>query len=323
MNADDLHRRRLASWGQTPETRVPDPGAAAEFIDRVGVATLFPASPEVPNLFHAHVGDPEAGTESTWDSPSGHVYGWRWELGRAEAAFYTAIVRGRPTWVSWPLLPTVLRLRGELRSPETLYEGGELSADARRIVDALEAAGGVLSTGDLRQAAGFPTGKAQRAAYLRAVQELDSRLLLAKAFSPDADDQDMRHALVRARYPDAITAAERMTPDEALDRLLTTYLPQAVYAVPATLARHLGVPLPALRSGFDRLVARGKAIPIALGAKRDGYAWTEGARGTRRDIRWMRSSEHRRFSMSKGGRWRRRGCARSAPGGRARRWSRL
>ena len=60
----DVHYRRLVNWGQTPETRLPDPDAAAAFVDRVGLATLFPASPEIPNLFHAHVGDPNATTES-------------------------------------------------------------------------------------------------------------------------------------------------------------------------------------------------------------------------------------------------------------------
>ena len=40
-----------------------------------------------------------------WDSPAGEVYVWRWALGRKEVAFYSAIVRKRPTWVSWTLLP--------------------------------------------------------------------------------------------------------------------------------------------------------------------------------------------------------------------------
>src|SRR3954463_2881298 len=107
-----LEERRRAGWSQTPVTRIADPEAAVALIERVGVATLFPASPEIPNLFHAYMGDPDAPTASEWDSPSGHVYGWRWTLGRMQAAFYTAIVRDRPTWVSWSMLPVILRLRG-------------------------------------------------------------------------------------------------------------------------------------------------------------------------------------------------------------------
>jgi hypothetical protein len=134
----------------------------------------------------------------------------------------------------------------------------------------------VLSTADLRRQAGFPTGKPQRAAYLKAVQELDSRLLLAKVFSPGGDETDMHHALVRTRYPKHATAAERLTRDAALDIFLTTYLASSVYAVPATLAKHLKLPEAELRSGLDRLVAAGRASALAtLHERADQYLWRE------------------------------------------------
>jgi hypothetical protein len=272
LSDESLGAQRLESWCQTPAHRIPDPETAARFIERVGIATLFPASPEVPNLFHAYTGDPDAPTSSEWDSPAGHVYGWRWDLGRQEAAFYSAIVRKRPTWVSWEVLPAILRLRGELRTPDELFDLGALSANAYRIAQALEESGGVLSTGDLRREAGFPTGKEHRAAYLKAVEELDTRLLLAKVFS--RDDLDMRHALVAVRYPEHVEAAERLSREEALDRLLQTYLPHAVYAAPTVLGRHLGVEEGELRMGLDSLAERGLARPVAVSGYRDScYAW--------------------------------------------------
>ena len=257
-----VEARRRERWCQTAQSRVAGPEEATRLIERVGIATLFPASPEVPNLFHAYVGDSSAQTSSQWDSPSGHVYGWRWALGRREAAFYSALVRGRPTWISWALFPAILRLCGELRTPDELYDAGGLSGDAYRIAQALDAAGGVLSTGELRRQAGFPTGKSQRAAYLKAVDELDNRLLLAKVFS--ADDDDMRHALVRARYPEHVAAAEKMPRVDALDAFLTTYLPAAVYAMPAVLAKHLKLPEAELRAGLDRLANAGRVTTLAL-----------------------------------------------------------
>jgi len=267
-----LYQQRLENWRQTPERRIHGPEEAAAFIDVVGVATLYPASPEAPNLFHAYMGDPDAATDSGHDSPSGQVYGWRWALGRAEAAFYSAIVRKRPTWVRWDLLPAVIRLRGELRAPEDLYRSGELSDGAHRIAAALSGAGGVLSTGELRREAGFPTGKAERAAYLRAVEELDTRLLLAKVFSPD--DLEMRHALVRTRYPEAVAAAEGLGREAALERFLEVCLPPAVYAAPTPLARHLGLPVEELRAGLDRLVEQGRAQRVSVpGYKGECYEW--------------------------------------------------
>ena len=274
MDQHALHAQRLERGGQTPGTRIGGPEGAVALIERVGVATLFPASAEVPNLYHAYMGDPEARTDSGHDSPSGEVYGWRWALGRREAAFYTAIVRNRPTWVGWALLPAVLRLRGELRGAPELHEAGELSGNALRVAQALEAAGGVLSTGELRREAGFPTGKDQRAAYLKAVEELDTRLLLAKVFA--AGDDDMRHALVRARYPEQVAAAEKLTREEALARVLAVYLPPAVYAVPAVLAKDLRLPEAELRAGLGRLVEAGRAVEVELsGQKGTCYVWAE------------------------------------------------
>jgi hypothetical protein len=226
------------------------------FIEHVGIATLFPASPEVPNLFHAYLGDPEAKTDSRHDSPSGEVYSWRWTLGRQNAAFYCVLVHGRPTWVSWALFPAMLRLCAELRAPAELYERGELSADAFRIAQALAAAGGTLSTGELRKQANFPTGKEQRAAYLKAVDELDRLLLLAKVFSPD--DDEMRHALTRILYPRQVEIAAHMARGEAMDEFLGVYLPEAGYVVPAVLAKHVRL-LPAeLEAGLRRRESRGQ-----------------------------------------------------------------
>jgi hypothetical protein len=273
---DQLTALRLARWCQTAQTRLAGPGDAARLIEQVGIATLYPVSPVIPNLFHAYLGDPEAATDSGHDTPSGEVYTWRWVLGRQHAAFYSALLRGRPTWVSWALLPAVLRLWGEQRAPADLYAAGVLSADAARVARALEAAGGALSTGELRRQAGFPTGKPQRAAYLRAVRELDRRLLLAKVFAVGEGEPDMHHALVRARYPEHVKAAERLTRDEALDAVLATYLASAVYAVPGTLAKQLVMPEPDLRASLERLVARDRATVDAGPPERaDRYLWRE------------------------------------------------
>lgn len=274
LDMEALRQRRLCQWRQTAETRLPGPEAAAELIERAGIATLFPASPELPNLYHAYSGDAGATVASEWDSPAGEVYTWRWVLGRRAVAFYTAIVRNRPTWVSWRLLPALLRLRGELRALDEVFDGGEISEHAYRVAQALEESGGVLGTGELRRQAGFPTGKTQRAAYLKAVEELDTRLLLAKVFGQD--DEEMRHALVGVRYPEHVAAAERLSRADALDQMLAAYLPSAVYAVPTPLARHLKLPEAELRAGLNRLVDAGHAVTTVLpGQSGVCYVWTD------------------------------------------------
>jgi hypothetical protein len=253
------HARRLEQWGQTPATRLQDAAGAAAFLSRVGVASLFPAAPEIPNLYHAHTGDPSSRPEAKWDSPAGRVYGWRWALGRPAVACYTTLVQRRPTWITWELLPAVLRLRDAVRPPAVVRTSGELSAGAARIVQVLLDCDGVLSTGVLRALAGFPTGKAERAAFLRAVAELDDRLVLAKVFADD--DEDMRHALVHVRYPEHVAAAASLSRPAALEAILTTYLPQAIYARPAHLARALSVPEAEVREALERLARAGQAVP--------------------------------------------------------------
>jgi hypothetical protein len=189
-----------------------------------------------------------------------------------EAGFYTAIVRGRPTFVSWDLLPSLLRLRGELRTSDELYDLGALSDNAYRIVQALEQSDGVLGTGELRKAANFPTGKEHRAAYLKAVDELDTRLILAKVFSPD--DTEMRHTLVASRYRRQVDEADLLSEDDALDRVLLAYAPPAVYVVPTLLARHLKLAEDRLRAALERFRARDSMrVDTVVGIKGDVYIW--------------------------------------------------
>lgn len=259
-------QRRLESWQQTPATRLAGVADAPAAIDRFGVVTLFPASPEIPNLFHAYMGDPEAAVDSKHDSPSGQVYSWRWTLGGQNVAFYATVVRNRPTFISWSLLPAILRLRGELRSPEELYRAGELSTNARRIAETLATAGGTLSTGELRKEAGFPTGKEQRNAYLKALAELDRCLLVAKVFT--AGSTDMSHALVASHYTQQRAEAERLSRQAAMNQLLEVYLSHAVYVVPKILARHLGLVEAELRAALDERLTSGTLVEAEMSGQR-------------------------------------------------------
>lgn len=266
---NELQALRLEHWRQTPEQCIADPAAATILINQVGVITLFGVSSEIPDLYHAYTGDPASKPEESWDSPAGHIYTWRWELGRREAGFYGSWVRGKPTWISWELLPAILRLRADLRAAPEL--AGDVSENALRVLQALEDAGDDLRTGDLRQIADFPIGRGERAAYLKAVEELEARMLVAKTFSRHEGDTDMRHALVTRRYATHVAAARKLDQQSAIDRLISFYLPAAVYALPETLARHLRLPADLLLAGFERLAATGRAEPVSLGAKRVAY----------------------------------------------------
>lgn len=269
-----LQARRLEVWRQTPQTHIAGADEAIPLINQLGFVTLYPVSPEIPNLYHAYVGDPNRPTDSKWDSPAGQVYSWRWTLGRQKVAFYTALVKKRSTWVSRALLPAVLRLWGELRMPDELYDNRLITPEAYRIAKALDEAGQPLSTSELRERAGFPTGRTQRAAYLKAVEELETRLLLAKVF--EESKEDAFHTLVSNGYRQYADAADRLTREAALDAFLAAYLPSAVYALPATLAKHLKLSDAELSAALERLAAEGHAERANFdGVKGTCYVWQQ------------------------------------------------
>jgi hypothetical protein len=255
-----LEEERRRRWHQTPETHISDSSQAIDLIRQFGIVTHYPASPDIPNLFYAFTGSPDTPIESSWDSPTGQIYPWRWEIGRQEAAFYTALVRKRPTWISWDLLPAILKLCGDLRSPEELYTLGLLSTHALRIAEALEEAGGVLSTGELRKIAGFPTGKEQRATFLKAIEELDTRLISAKVFTNDGDH--MSHALVQICCPEPLATAQQLERADAIKQLLLTYLPHACYIQPDRFAKSLKLPAKDVTDGVQSLVTEEKLVEV-------------------------------------------------------------
>ena len=84
-----------------------------------------------------------------------------------------------------------------------------------------------------------------------------------------------------ARYREHMEAAERLSRAQALEQVLSAYLPCAVYALPGILARHLRLDEPELRGGLDRLVAAGGATATEFADhKGNAYVWSAETSGT-------------------------------------------
>lgn len=269
------YQARIQGWRQVSDRRVPDAAAATQLIEEAGIATVYPASSEVANLFHAHMGDPEAKTDSKWDSPSGTVYTWRWTIGTAGSAFYATVVRKRPTFVTWPLVPAILRLTADLRTPDELFDFGVISADAYRIAQVLEGSEEPIGTGDIRKQGGFPTGKDHSNRYHKGLAELENRLLVTSEFLPSegVGEGIKHHGLMYVRRRADVEAALMMSQEAAVDALLQAYLPAAAYVEPRALAKHLRVPEADMEAGVERLEASGRVHRIAVpGAKATAFS---------------------------------------------------
>ena len=148
----------------------------------------------------------------------------------------------------------------EMRTPDELYDSGLISERAYKMACAFEDSEGVLSTRELRERAGFPTGKDNRAMYLKALGELEGLLLVANRFAEDGKDDDMNHALVDFHYRDFAEQARKIGAEAGLRGLLERYLPVAVYLELKTFARHLRLDPTTLDGAVDELVAAGKAV---------------------------------------------------------------
>ena len=82
----------------------------------------------------------------------------------------------------------------------------------------------------------------------------------------------MGHTLFSVAHRARVQEAERMTREQALDALLTRYLPGAAWAATKPLARALAIPQPELESALARLEAEGKTRRLTL-AEISGPAW--------------------------------------------------
>src|SRR5260370_21175859 len=71
VDLDALREHRLRNWRQTHETRVRDVEDAAGEPARLKLVTIYPVSAEVPNFYHAFMGDPGAKTAPKWTTPPG------------------------------------------------------------------------------------------------------------------------------------------------------------------------------------------------------------------------------------------------------------
>jgi hypothetical protein len=232
-------------------------------INALGMVTLYEASPEFPSLMLAHMGLSSYKVDSSWDSPSGFVYTWRWEIGKRRVAFYSSIVGKKPTWVSFEMLPVVLGALMERRPAPELYESGELSQPALRVWECLASHKEPVSTGDLRQGAGFPKGKEHRAAYLKAVTELEAALYLVKTFAAvEGNADEMGHGLVQNLFPKAWSAARAMSRDVAIEKLILHHMEANCFIETAPFARALRLPPASVKEKQEQLLQSGRVKEI-------------------------------------------------------------
>lgn len=146
---------------------------AAAWIDRTGVALLFPGV-GFPSLSEAM-----GRKRMVWDETTEKMWDWKDELPRKRKAWFGKFIRGKGTLIAPRLLTAVSDAVGtpwDVDAAEFLYAHGRLSAEAHRVAAVLRK-DGAQPTLALRYAAGFDT-PSKNVRFKRAVVELGRTLLV-------------------------------------------------------------------------------------------------------------------------------------------------
>lgn len=189
-------------------------------IDRAGALLVFPLDnrDEPESLWLTFYPDEEMAWE--WDEDGddrvAKLWHLRGDLSTTRKVVYTKWFRGRATYLSRGIFVALLRALNP-----TGEDRASLGADARRILATLESES-PLSTKELKRMSGL-AGKANEAAYGRAMKELWSRLLIV-AFGEVEDGAfpSLAVGATRVLYEDLWEEAFALDPAEAEGRAART-----------------------------------------------------------------------------------------------------
>jgi hypothetical protein len=188
--------------------------SAARFVDRVGVALVFPdiKSP-LPTLWEEVVGTPEVKVFTT--SANGkkvltpemeHVWQLKNQLGQESLACVGKYERGRLTLVSLRKLPEVYAQCGRSGHPEDFRDVEALSPLERRLAEAL-LEDGLLTAPELRMViGGSDVGRTKRA-----LESLQRRLVVTQAGEAKQDQgwDAVVFDLLARRYSSCLSGGPR------------------------------------------------------------------------------------------------------------------
>lgn len=228
------HRDRV--YHRLPQLRLRTPEAAAQWVDRVGFAFLFPAVEyEMPSLWHAVCGVARGIPDNQRDADLGRVWDWKDSLPAQRRIFYAKLLRAKPMLVALDHAPLFYALTDNYGDPDDYlaeYEAGTLTLEAKKVYEALLTHGQAASTGVLRRLAGLD-GKSSAPRFDRAIALLQRSMKIVKVGISDANRWGYSYVydLLPRAYPDIPIQAQAISRREAQARLLRRYLAN-VGAVP-------------------------------------------------------------------------------------------
>lgn len=229
-----LSRARGDKWLPTPLVTAVD--EAADYLDRVGFAVLFPAERiQAPSLWEAVAGPDAVPFSSGMGPAESLLWAWKDELPKAGLAWYGKFVYKRASLLSPRLLTALYAGGGE----PTDHEAFDLPEEAHRVAEALMT--GPLSTAALREIVG------DRGRFDRAMAALQRNLLVTSSGVREH----------RTGWPATLVelTCRLFEVGGGLNRTYATkrFLDTMIEATPSQLAQTYGWPAGAARAQLDAL----------------------------------------------------------------------
>lgn len=243
--------------------RVRSLRAAAEFVDRVGIALVFPKADVVlPSLYEAVAGpgpirwmdELDDGT-ATFTDEMARLWGWKDELAAERLACAGKHVRGWPSLVSLPVLSSLYALTGRAGEPDD-FRDANLSPLERDVAEVVLAEAPVSSR-EIRQVLGAKDTRAVN----RALDALQRMLILTRAGTIEQEQgwPGTAYDVLARRYARDV---RRLPPQpEARTNLARVVLGAVGELSAADLAAALGFRRAQAAEALDRLAEEGGARP--------------------------------------------------------------
>ena len=259
---DSRYRRHTGRTLQTEDQ-------ARQFVDEVGFCFLFPAPGiEMPSLWEAINGRSRDIPKHHHDHALSLSWSWKDSLPSRKQLWYGKLLRGKPMFVSFTLLPTFYALSenyGELDDYQQQFADGRMSVEAKAIYEILLAEG-PLSTNALRKGANLFGGGEIARRFERGMAELQADLKIVK--SGTSDDNRWKYCyvydlLLRWR-PGLAAEARAISGRAARQRLLLTYLHNVAAAPLPAVQRLFGWELETARRTADELLATGRLREVII-----------------------------------------------------------
>jgi hypothetical protein len=245
LTLEALQAARAERYRQLPWLRVQTEQDALDFLNDVGISSLFSAKGiELPSLWGALCGE-DRPLPSHHDSRElGQAWRWKDSLPVAGKVLYGKFLRKRPVFISLELAPFFYAISpnyGDLADDYLQdYRDGRLSVEAKQVYETL-LEHGAMPTSRLRREAAL-SGKANASRFDRALAELQMDFRITKVAISDANRWSYCYVydLLPRHFEAIVEAARGISGQQARETLMLRYLQTVVAATPQQIRRLFG-----------------------------------------------------------------------------------